>query len=170
MPQRLERLASDGDTAAGLLRAEHFQMAYVTNDLDRACALFGEQLGIGAFAELGGAMPEGGEIEARFAWVGTLMYEIIAARGPGSAIYMDRMPRGSGFTLMHHHLGFLIGSEAEWNGVLANAARQGWAVPYRNANPLTEVCFIAVPGLPHYLEYLWASQLGLDFFAQVPRN
>ena len=162
MPQMLTRAPSDGDTASGLLRAEHFQMAYVTNDLDRACDLFGAQLGIRAWASLGG--------QARFAWVGTLMYEIICASGPGSDIYMDRLPQTDGFALKHHHLGFLIQNQQQWDGVLANAAQHGWAVPYKGVNPLVEVCFVDVPDLGHYLEYLYATPVGLDFFASVPRS
>jgi hypothetical protein len=170
MPQLLTRKPSDGETATGLLRAEHFQMAYVTNDLDRACALFGGQLGIRAWAILGGEMPDGGEIQACFAWVGTLMYEIIQATGPGSAIFIDRMPQTDGFVIRHHHLGFLIQNQEQWDGVLANAARHGWAVPHKNINPLVEVCFVDVPELGHYLEYLYATPMGLDFFASVPRS
>jgi len=170
MPQVLTREPSDGETASGLLRAEHFQMAYVTNDLDRACALFGQQLGIRAWASLGGPMPDGGEIQARFAWVGTLMYEIICASGPGSEIFMDRLPKTGGFALKHHHLGFLIQNQRQWDGVLANAAQHGWAVPHKGVNPLVEVCFVDVPDLGHYLEYLYATPAGLTFFASVPRS
>jgi hypothetical protein len=166
----LTRESSDGETASGLLRAEHFQMAYVTTDLDRACDLFGRQLGIRAWASLGGAMPEGGEIQARFAWVGTLMYEILCAGGPGSAIYMDRLPRTPGFAVKHHHLGFLIHNQQQWDGVFTNAAQHGWAVPHRGENPLARVCFVDVPELGHYLEYLYATPAGLDFFASVPRS
>ena len=56
------------DPGAGLLRADHFQMAYVTNDLDQACDFFSQRLGISAYGEIGGAMPSGGQIKVRFAW------------------------------------------------------------------------------------------------------
>lgn len=170
MPQLLPRPSSDGDTASGLLRAEHFQMAYVTNDIDRACDLLGRQLGIADFACIGGPLPEGGEIQARFAWVGTIMYEIICAQGPGSAIYNSRMPQSPDFTLKHHHLGYLIHNQQQWDGVLANAALNGWDIPYRGVNPLVEVCFVDVPHLGHYLEYLFATPVGMDFFNSVPRS
>jgi hypothetical protein len=170
MPQVLMREPTDGATATGLLRAEHFQIAYVTNDLDRACALFGDQMGIRTWASLGGALPAGGEIQTRFAWVGTLMYEIISASGPGSGIFIDRMPQSTSFVLKHHHLGFLIHDQVQWDGVLANAAQNGWAVPHQGVNPLVQVCFVDVPELGHYLEYLHATPTGLEFFASVPRN
>jgi hypothetical protein len=80
------------------------------------------------------------------------------------------MPRTDGFVIRHHHLGFLIQNQEQWDGVLANAARHGWAVPHKNINPLVEVCFVDVPELGHYLEYLYATPMGLDFFASVPRS
>jgi hypothetical protein len=174
MPQLLDRPPVAASTAGGLLRAEHFQMCYVVSDLDRGCELFGNRLGIEAFAPLGGPMPGGGEMQARFAWVGTLMYEIICASGPGSEIFMDRLAgvaKGSGgFAMRHHHLGFLIHDQAQWDAVQAQAAAQGWDVPWHSDNPLVEACFVAVPELPHYLEYLLPKPPGLDFFNGVPRT
>ena len=170
MPQLLERVPGPVDPASGLLRAEHFQMAYVTNDIEQACALLTRQLGIREFVALGGATPDGGTMDARFAWVGTLMYEVIQASGPGSDVFMDRL-RGVGhFALRHHHLGFLIHDRAHWDGVLANAAGHGWDVPWTSNNPLVDACFVAVPGFEHYLEYLLPTQSGRDFFASVPRS
>jgi hypothetical protein len=166
----LDRRAESFAPGNGLLLSEHFQMAYVTNDMDRAFDLFSRQLGIRDFVRLGGPTPEGGQVRAEFAWMGSVMYEIIEASGPGSEIFNGRMPGGDGFKLFHHHLGFLIHDQAEWDGVLANAAANGWVVPHKGVNPLVEVCFVDVPGLPHYLEYLYATPMGLDFFNSVPRN
>ena len=93
MPYKLTRPAADFDSGAGLLLLEHFQMAYVTNDMERARALFRERLGIREFARLAGETPAGGYVEAEFAWVGTLMYELVCPRGPGSEIFFDQLPR-----------------------------------------------------------------------------
>jgi hypothetical protein len=166
----LSRTASAFDPGAGLIVAEHFQMAYVTNDIEQACDLFGRRLGVRQFRRLEGRMPAGGHIRAEFAWVGALMYELISASGPGSEIFMDRLPQGEAFALKHHHLGFLIHNQEQWDGVLAQAKQHGWSVPYRNVNPLVEACFVDVPELGHYLEYLFARQAGLDFFDSVPRR
>lgn len=172
----LPRLASAFDPGQGLLRAEHFQMAYVTNDIDATCDLFGRQLGIREFARLEGPTAQGGHIRAELAWVGSILYELVQASGPGSEIFTSRLPAGDcsqgdrGFVLQHHHLGFLIANQEQWDGVLANAARNGWPVPHRGVNSLVEFCFVEAPGLPHYLEYLFATPAGLDFFASVPRT
>lgn len=166
----LSRPSTSFDSKLGLLRAEHFQMAYVTNDADQACDLFGRQLGINAFARLEGPTALGGRIRAEFAWVGTQMYEIIEASGPGTEVFRDFIPATGGFALRHHHLGFLVPDREQFAQVQANASRHGWRIPQQSANALTEACFVEVPGLPHYLEYLHPTQAGLDFFNGVPRS
>ena len=79
------------DPASGVLRAEHFQIAYATNDIDRAQAILANRYGIGAFRRLEGPLAAGGQIRVELAWVGPVMYELLTASGPGSAIYMDRL-------------------------------------------------------------------------------
>jgi hypothetical protein len=170
MEYTLKRPGGSVSPEEGLLLAEHFQVAYVTNDLDRACELFGSHLGIRRFSKLEGPLKAGGRIEAKFAWVGTVMYEIIHASGPGSDLYMDRLPHAEGFTLMHHHLGYLVQTREQWNAVMAKANRLGWSIPHRNDNPLVEVCFVDATELGHYLEYFLPKQAGLDFFNSVPRH
>ena len=170
MPYKLTRPAADFDAAAGLMVLEHFQMAYVTNDMEQALDLFRRNLGVREFTRLGGPMPSGGEMEAQFAWVGTTMYEIICAKGPGSELYMDPLPKDGGFALRHHHLGFLVQDQAQWDGVLANAAKNDFEVVFHGNNPLVEFCFVKVPALGHYLEYLYATPMGLEFFESVPRS
>lgn len=170
MSYLLTRPATTFDSRAGLLRVEHFQMAYVTSDADRACHLFGRQLGVRSFARLEGPTPEGGRIRAEFAWVGTLMYEIIEASGPGTEIFTGRMPAGDGFRLFHHHLGFLVPDPSQFADVLSNARAHGWDVPHVGENSLTKVGFVDVPALPHYLEYLCPTPAGVDFFNSIPRT
>ncbi|HEX7874342.1 MAG TPA: VOC family protein [Sphingobium sp.] len=166
----LPRTSDRFDPASGLLRAEHFQMAYATNDVEQARALFGQRLGIKDFTRLEGPLAMGGAIRVELAWVGTIMYELIEATGPGSELYMDRLPTGDGFHLRHHHLGYLVHDQAQWDGVMAAAAREGWAVPYSNRNPMMAACFVDVPELGHYLEYLFPEQAGIDFFNGVARS
>ncbi|HTV95132.1 MAG TPA: hypothetical protein VME42_04000 [Steroidobacteraceae bacterium] len=170
MQHLLSRSAADCDPRRGMLLAEHFQMAYVTTDMERALDLLQSRLGIREFRRLEGQMPAGGHIRAEFAWVGTIMYELICASGPGSEIYMDRLPPGDDFHMKHHHLGFLLRSREQWEAVMVKARQSGWSVPYRNDNPLVEVCFVDATELGHYLEYFLPKQAGLDFFESVPRH
>ena len=129
MEHMLSRRPSRCNPSEGLLLAEHFQMAYVTTDMERALDLFKTRFGIQRFSRLEGQLTAGGNIRAEFAWVGTIMYELICASGPGSDLYMDRLPRRDGFHIKHHHLGFLLRSREEWDAVLAKAGESGWSVP-----------------------------------------
>jgi Glyoxalase/Bleomycin resistance protein/Dioxygenase superfamily len=170
MEHILSRAAATCNPAGGLMLAEHFQMAYVTTDLERALDLFKRRLGVQTFSRLEGQMPAGGHIRAEFAWVGTIMYEVICASGPGSDIYMDRLPRSDEFHIRHHHLGFLLRTREQWDDVMVKAQESGWSVPYHNNNPLVEVCFVDATELGHYLEYFLPKQAGLSFFGSVPRH
>lgn len=155
----------------GLLRAEHFQMAWATNDIDRAKALLSDRLGIRNYTPLGGALATGGEIRVELAWVGTIMYELITASGPGSEIYTGRLPNDQGFVMKHHHLGYLVDGQDNWDALEAEAARSGWAMPHKSVNPgFMTSCFIDLPELGHYLEYIMPEPAGLDFFRNVARN
>lgn len=158
------------DLSGGLLRAEHFQVAYVTNNIERAKALFRERYGIAEWTPLGGALPAGGQIRVELAWVGTVMYELLWAEGPGSAIYVDRLPKTGGFQLKHHHLGYLL-DEKGWEAMTEVVARDGHAMPHVSHNAgFMKSCFVDGPELGHYLEYICPEAAGAAFFAGVARN
>ncbi|GGC15949.1 hypothetical protein GCM10011494_38560 [Novosphingobium endophyticum] len=170
MANALRRPSASCTPAKGLLCAEQFQVAYATNDIDRARDWLSERLGIAEFRSLEGATPAGGHIRVELAWVGPTMYELITATGPGSELYVGRLGTHE-FAIRHHHLGFMIADEAQWHAVHAEAKRQGFAVPYENETPgFMRSCFVDVPELGHYLEYLWPTDAGREFFASVPAN
>ena len=159
------------DPAQGLLRAEHFQVAYATSDPDRAWARFAERYGIRHFATLEGQLPAGGQMRVDLAWVGTVMYELMHASGPGSAIYMDRLPAGPDFAIRHHHLGYLIDGEAAWQGLMEQVSASGHRLAHLSENTgFMTSCFVDAPELGHYLEYIRPEPAGAEFLANVPRN
>jgi Glyoxalase/Bleomycin resistance protein/Dioxygenase superfamily len=163
----MERPPLSPDPLAGLLRAEHFQIAYATNDIDRALALFAERYGIANWTRLEGQLPAGGTIRVELAWVGTVMYELLSASGEGSAIYMSRLPKSPGFQLAHHHLGYLI-DQPQWEGLIATAASD---LVHHSHNPgFMTSCFVDAPVLGHYLEYICPEAAGRAFFENVARN
>ncbi len=167
----LQRPGSDWNPSDGLLRAEHFQMAWATSDIDQARALLSDRLGIRNFTPLGGSLAAGGEVRVELAWVGTIMYELITASGPGSEIYMSRLPQGAGFAMKHHHLGYFIHDAAQWAALEAEVVRAGWAMPHSSVNPgFITSCFIDVPELGHYLEYIMPEPAGVEFLENVARN
>jgi extradiol dioxygenase family protein len=156
--------------AEGLLRIEHFQMAYATNDIERARRHFQDRYGIKAFRRLEGPLREGGHIRVELAWVGTIMYELLTAEGPGSELYVGRLPAGE-FAIRHHHLGFLIHDDAQWSALMSEIARSGWAMPSKSHNPgFMQSCFVDVPELGHYFEYIFPEPAGLAFLEAVPGN
>lgn len=164
----MKRPEFHSDLATGLLRTEHFQMAYATNDIERACDLFRQRLGIREFRRLEGPMPSGGRIHVELAWVGNTMYELLTAEGPGSELYMTRLP-DDGFALRHHHLGFLIPDEAQWQALMATIEREDWNLLSKShAQGFMHSCFVDVPELGHYFEYLFPEPAGLEFFEGVP--
>ena len=83
---------------------------------------------------------------------------------------MGRVPDGD-FTLVHHHLGFLIRDEAEWQGLMRRVEEGGFTLAYENNTPgFIRYCFVESPPLDHYLEYLFPEPAGMAFFNDVPRN
>jgi hypothetical protein len=170
VPDKLARPPADFDAGNGLLLLEQFQMAYVANDIEKAGELFRQQLGIREFTRLEGETSGGGYIRADFAWVGTLMYELIQAQGPGSVIFSGHLPATEEFVIRHHHLGFLVQNRAQWEAVQTNATRVGLEIVSRSSSPLVDVCFVAVPACSHYLEYFFATAAGMEFFDNVSRS
>ncbi len=158
------------DPASGLLHAEQFQMAYATNDIDRACVLFRQRFGIGEFRRLEGPLPAGGHIRVELAWVGGIMYELLTATGPGSDLYVGRLPSND-FAVRHHHLGFLIHNQEQWDGLMATVTRNGATLLSKSHNPgFMQSCFVDAPELGHYFEYIFPEPAGLAFFESVPGN
>lgn len=166
----IKRPAVLPEPSEGLLRIEHFQIAYATNDIDRACGLFTERYGIKAFRRLEGALPAGGHIRVELAWVGSIMYELLTAEGPGSELYVGRLPHNE-FAIRHHHLGFLIHDETQWQALLAAIKHNNWSMLSKSSNlGFMQSCFVDAPELGHYLEYIYPEQAGIDFFEAVPAN
>jgi hypothetical protein len=167
----MQRPALTIDPAAGLLRAEHFQMAWATNDITRAQALMREHYGVMHWTRFGGPTPQGGSIHVELAWVGTIMYELLTAEGPGSAIYMDRLPTGDGFHMLHHHLGYIVDTAAGWDALLAEVEAKGHHMPHYSAeSPFAKSCFVDAPELGHYLEYIFPTPAAVAFFDSVASN
>jgi hypothetical protein len=153
----------------GLLTAEPFQMAYATNDIERACAIFAERFGIRQFRRLEGQRPAGGYMRVELAWVGPVMYELVEGHGPGTELFTDRLPSDR-FVIQHHHIGHLVRDESGWAALEALASRSGHALVGVNHNPgFMRSGFVDAPELGHYLEYILPEPAAIDFFNAVPR-
>lgn len=160
--------------AAGLSR-KLFQVAYVTNDFDCALLEFGSRLAVPKFFEIR-ALPmetapgETAQIHVGLAWSGGVQIEIIQPLGGSDAVYRDWLPAGRDYALRFHHLAHLMESEAEFDAVAAQLARQGVPVPLRGANPGAARYlygdFRATLG--HYVEYIHFTATGRQFFEKIP--
>jgi hypothetical protein len=154
----------------GLLKAEHFQVAYVTNDAARACQVFKDRYGIKAFGPLDAETPAGGKIHIELAWAGGIMFEIIEASGPGTDFYNDRLPK-DGFAIRHHHYGYLTHTEAEWEALQDEIRRGGWTIAMSgHSEGFMRFAYVEAPELGHYLEYFLLDPAGVAFFENVPAS
>lgn len=154
----------------GAMRKDHFQSAYVTNDLDQATALFGSRYGISQYSYIDAPTPAGGHIRVAFAWCGGTMYEIIDCRGPESGFYSDRLP-GDQFAIRFHHLGYLLHDRESWDAVEREFAEAHWPIAFRTQNPgFIDALYVDAPELGHYLEYIFPMEGGVQFFEAIPQN
>jgi hypothetical protein len=154
----------------GLLRKDHFQVSYVTNDIERAKNTFAERYGISKFASLGGPMPDGGSIAVAFAWVGGTLYEIIQASGPKTEFYNRDLPTDR-FAIRFHHLGFLVHDQAAWRQLEREIKEGKWTVAYTSLNSgFMDAYYVEAPELGHYLEFIYPQQAGVAFFESVPAS
>ena len=168
MTSPLKRPAVTAGIGPGPLRFEQFQAGYVTNDMDRACAVLGDRFGIREFCRLEGDMQEGGRIRLEMAWAGGILYEIVQADGPGGEFYRERLP-ADGFAIRHHHLGFLVTNAADWEALQRQIAQGGWKVALQTDVPgFMKAVYIEAPELGHYLEYLFPEAAGYAFFEGAP--
>ena len=152
----------------GLFRNDHFQVAYATNNIERACRVLGERYGIKEYRSLEGQLPAGGHVHIELAWAGGTMYELVQGSGPGTEFYRSVLPM-NGFAIRHHHLGYFIHDQAAWDALQNEIERGGLKVVFENkVEGFINACYIEAPELGHYLEYLFPEPAGIAFFDSVP--
>lgn len=155
---------------AGLVRHELFQVAYATNDMDRACEIFAQSLGVKAFRRLEGPTAEGGHVRMEIGWAGGTMYELVSGTGPGTEVFRSVLPV-DGFAIRPHHLGYFVQSAEAWEAVLAELARNGRTIARDTNIPgFLKAVIVEAPELGHYLEYILPDAGGLAFFQDAPNN
>ncbi len=155
---------------SGLFRRDHFQIAYNTNDMDRAVALFGTRYGIHAWQKLEGPMAGGGQVRMHIAWAGGVMYELIWAEGPGAEVFRAGLPETE-FAIRTHHLGYNVPDEAAWTELLADIERTGRKIVHTTHVPgFLRAIIVEQPELGHFLEYILPEAGGVQFFETAPSN
>ncbi|HLS99841.1 MAG TPA: VOC family protein [Porticoccaceae bacterium] len=156
-----------------------FQFAYVTNDIERAKAVFAEQYGVRQFLTL--PEPIASEVyrEGRrvtnvlklaFAGVDHNQIELIEPVDDGSGIYAEVLPE-SGFALVFHHVACRHRERAEWDAFRAGLDEQRHPIAIENAaGPASFLYLDERKTLGHYLEYMWLDPASAAMFASIPNN
>ena len=150
-----------------------FQIAYVTNDLDRAMRTFGEQYGVKRYFEIRDvAYDAQTSVSIANAYVGEVMIELIEPKGAGHSIYELLLPSGEEFAIRHHHMGHLFERQEDLQLAVQLATQRQQAIAYEGGieGVLRAVYIDTRDVLGHYLEYIHCSPAGLEFPNQTPRN
>lgn len=151
---------------AGLLGYRQFQMAYVTNDLDRALAILQARYGIADFTVFSPA--PGQPMRIALAWCGETMFEVIDATGMGIEIYDKALPEE--FAVRFHHIGLEVADEGQWDRLQASIKAGNHAVDFAGDNDVARFAYVHSPELGHYLEYVLLHEQGRAFFESVAAN
>lgn len=154
----------------GLVRHDHFQVAWNTTDMDRAKAIFHERHGVREWRRLEGPLPQGGKVHMEIAWAGGVMYELLWAEGPGSEVFRAGLP-SEGFGLRPHHLGYYVPTIEAWDAVRKDVERAGLKVLHETNVPgFLQAIIVEEPDLGLFLEYLFPEEGGIQFFETSPSN
>jgi hypothetical protein len=157
------------DPAKGLLHNDHFQVAYVTNDVGRAVEVFRDRFGVKAFRANDYDLPNGGKVGTRSVWIGSMMYELCYGAGAGMELYTDWAPPGGPFVLRFHHFGYLVAGDADWAALEAQIEAGGWKVRTRSDTPgFFRGCYVETPELGHFLEFVQPREGLLARMAETP--
>ena len=159
--------------AAGPLGTEFFQTAYVTNDLDRAIAEMREHNNIPEFFVMDTPLPDGsGSIAIALAWTGGVQIEIIEPRAPNT-VYENVFSalKEEGFGIRHHHFGYFVNSDEEWDALEAYWRDNGIEIAFGDTTDgFLRFAYIWNPTLNHYLEYVQPFAGLKEVFENVPSS
>jgi hypothetical protein len=158
-----------------LPHARHHQIAYATNDLDRAIALFEQDYGAPGFFVFNYASedPGGPEIRIALSNVGGVQIELIEPIGDSAPLYRDVLEPGPELDICFHHVAIRIEGPIEnWNAHEASLDLAAHPIVFRGASG-DDLRFIYTDErarLGHYVEHMWLSPSTLEQLkAAIPR-
>lgn len=143
-----------------------FQIAYASNDVERAAALFRDRFGTGAFTILD---PPGDLMRIGLAYAGEMMIEVIQPLNDPTGLYANWIAGIDGFALRHHHCGILVDTAEELAAIRSTHLAAGSAIATEGSLPgaLDFLYVDTTPLLGHYLEYVRLDEGGRMMFAGV---
>jgi hypothetical protein len=153
-----------------------YQVAYVTNDFERALAQCAQTHGAHQFARLPAMRYETGPgrtaiCNIGLAYVGATEIEVIHPLEGDVQIYRDVLS-ASGFAIRFHHLARLYQSREELESQIAAYRKAGRPVPIDGTSPGSARYFYADfrVEMGHYVEGIWFEPAARSWLATIPRN
>jgi hypothetical protein len=152
-----------------------YQLAYVTNDFERALGQCAAIYGVPEFRKLPRIDINLGAgrtvlVNLALAWVGSTQLEVIQALEGEVAIYAEGLP-SAGFGLKLHHLARLHATREAVEALVETYRSEGRAVPIDAEEPgWGRYCYADFRReLGHYIEHSWFTPRALEWQAGVPR-
>lgn len=143
----------------------HSQLAYVTNDLDRAMAVLKDAYGVPGFFEFSNVKP--GEdaagrpvLKIALAVVGGVEIELIEPVGDSAPLFSDALPGGEDLAIRFHHVASRIdGPLAHWEAHVASLDLARHPVVFEGAvgDRLRFMYTDETATLGHFVEHVWMS-------------
>jgi hypothetical protein len=94
----------------------------------------------------------------------------VDAQGEGAQMYRSLLP-AEGFAIRHHHLGFLIENDAQWDALRATCIAEGMTIEITGSfADALRFFYCKAPDLNHYLEYIQLYEGGRGFFASIAKS
>jgi Glyoxalase/Bleomycin resistance protein/Dioxygenase superfamily len=164
------------DSGPDTPRVGFYQVAYVTNDFERALRQCTLTHGAREFARMPAIQYEIGPGRAvvcnvGLAYVGATEIEVIEPLEGDVAVYRDALPT-EGFALRFHHLARLYDTREEVEAQIAVYRREGRALPVDGTSPGSARYYYADfrAELGHYIEGVWFEPASRAWLGTIPRN
>jgi catechol 2,3-dioxygenase-like lactoylglutathione lyase family enzyme len=151
------------------------QLAYVTNDIDRALATFAATHGIEQFMELRAleyqtVADKQAKCNVALAYLGPVQVEVIQPLAGDVQVYRDFLPSDASFGLRFHHVAHLYESDEALERGLRHYQQQGRRVPVDGAQPGAVRYFYVDlrDELGHYIEAISYQPASLAWLETLP--
>ncbi len=153
--------------------ARHHQIAYVTNDMERALDLFAQDFGVSRFYALvtgDEPVPAGGiRMKAALANVNGTEIELIQPLGEDGNLFSNALPKDRKFALVLHHVCIRItGGIENWERHRAaiDEAKHPIAMESAYGDFLRILYTDERASLGHYIEHIWMSSFVFEEMAK----
>lgn len=145
--------------------SQHSQLAYVTNDLDRAMAALKHAYDVPGFFEMTNVRPGHDAatmpvLKIALAVVGGVEIELIEPVGENAPMFSDSLPAGKDLAIVFHHVATRVdGPLANWDAHVASLDFANHPVVFQGemGDMLRYMYTDERPTLGHYVEHVWMS-------------